>query len=123
MNKFSTSAFTLLELLVAMTIVSILTAVALPQYGAYRKRAFDARVVSDLRSIALAEEAYFFDAERYLACQTQSCPQVLPGILTLSKGTTLTVALRGDGFRAEATHPMGTGKNYVWDSTQGGMLE
>jgi len=126
MTKFQVreSGFTLLELMVAMTIISILTAIALPQYGAYRKRAFDSRVLSDLRSVALAEEAYFFDAEKYIACNGLSCTTILPGFLALSQGTELTVALvDNEGFRAEATHPQGTGKRYVWDSTRGGMVE
>lgn len=55
--------FTLIELLVVMGIVSALIAVALPRYSDYRANAFDARAELDLRSVAMAEEAYFLENE------------------------------------------------------------
>jgi general secretion pathway protein G len=59
--------FTLIELLVVMGIVSSLVAVALPRYASYRAHAFDTRAEIDLRSIAMAEEAYFLERESYPA--------------------------------------------------------
>ncbi len=114
--------FTLIELLVVMSIVSALVAVALPRYAAYRALAFDTRAEVDLRSVALAEEAYYLNQERYLACENESCTQ-LPGIQRLSAGVTLTVSTAGDGFVASASHPKGSGRTYTWDSQKGGLLE
>ena len=70
------SGFTLLELLVVLVIVGILTAIAIPQYDAYKRRAFDTRARSDLYSAALAEEAFFLDEEKYLSCSGSDCTKL-----------------------------------------------
>ncbi len=57
--------FTLIELLVVIAIIGILAAIAIPQFAAYRKRAFVADVKSNLRNAAVAEEAYFVDHNKY----------------------------------------------------------
>lgn len=114
--------FTLIELLVTLTLIGILTGIALPQYRAYRERAFDTRAEMDLRHVALAEEAYFMDAERYLSCENTDC-KLLPGIATLSRGTILKVDGSAGGFTGQAHHPQGSGKVFRWDSAQGGLIE
>jgi type IV pilus assembly protein PilA len=114
------NGFTLIELLVVMGILSALIAVALPRYSAYRASAFDARAEMDLRSVAMAEEAYFLDNEVYLSCSGSSCTQ-LPGIQKISTGVVLTVTAAQTSFKATASHPRGSGKTFTWDSTQGGL--
>lgn len=114
------NGFTLLELLVVLAIVAILSAIAIPQYKAYRQRGFDLRAQQDLHSAAIAEEAYFIGTERYLSCANQQCAQ-LPGIARLSAGVTLAITARTDGFTGTATHSTGTGKVYRWDSDLGGL--
>ncbi|MBF0542687.1 MAG: prepilin-type N-terminal cleavage/methylation domain-containing protein, partial [Nitrospirae bacterium] len=42
--------FSLIELLVVMTIVSILATIAVPQLSIYKQRAFDAVSLTDLRN-------------------------------------------------------------------------
>ncbi len=115
-------AFTLIEVLVTLTIVSILTAIALPQYNAYKRQAFDMRALSDLRSVAIAEEAYFMQTEKYISCDTSDC-SVLPGITRISKGVTVSVTASDEGFNAQAHHSQGSGKTYVWNSLNGGLQE
>jgi prepilin-type N-terminal cleavage/methylation domain-containing protein len=114
--------FTLIELLVVMGIVSSLVAVALPRYASYRAHAFDTRAEIDLRSIAMAEEAYFLERESYLACSDSSCLQ-LPGIQRLSAGVTMAVTTTDNSFKAIASHPRGSGRKFTWDSTQGGLVD
>jgi type IV pilus assembly protein PilA len=113
--------FTLLELLIVMSIVSTLAAIAIPRYAAYKATAFDTRAELDLRSVAMAEEAYFLQHEEYLACSNESCTQ-LPGIRRLSGGVTLEVRSVSDGFVATSSHPRGTGRIFTWDSNQGGLI-
>lgn len=115
-------AFTLLEILIVLTIVSILTAVALPQYNDYKKQAFDARSISDLRNVAISEEAYFMQTEKYLSCNGDTCT-ILPGMAAVSKGVLLSVQAEPEKFTATSSHPKGSGKTFKWDSSRGGMLE
>ncbi|NLF26050.1 MAG: type II secretion system protein [Deltaproteobacteria bacterium] len=116
----SSSGFSLIELLVVMAIVGILTAIAVPQYNDYKKRAFDLRARIDLQNVATAEEAYFMDHERYLPCIAESCTE-LPGIKTLSKGVELEVEASESQFTGRASHPKGSGKVFVWESDAGGF--
>ena len=124
MSKINSTSqgFTLLEILIVLTIVSILTAVALPQYNDYKKQAFDSRALSDLRNVAISEEAYFMQTEKYLACNGSGCA-LLPGMSAVSKGVTLAVEIKDEAFIARASHPKGSGKTYFWDSSKGGLLE
>lgn len=117
----SVSGFTLLELLIALVIVGILTATALPQYQHFRKQAYDNRALTDLRTVALGEESYFLDNERYLACSNTECAD-LPGVAALSSGTDLSITAAEEGFTGEAHHRRGTGRTYRWDSLGGGLV-
>lgn len=116
------NGFSMIELLVVMGIMSALLAIALPRYNSYRSNAFDSRAEIDLRSVAMAEEAYFLEKDTYLACSGASCSQ-LPGIKKLSPGVVLAVTTTETGFRGTASHPRGSGRVFTWDSDQGGMLD
>lgn len=119
MKKKKQCGFTLLELLTVLSIIGLLSAMVIPQYKSFRQRAYDVRAQADLRSLALAEEAYYLDAERYLSCENTQCIG-LPSMNAISKGVQLKATARAQDFSAEAHHPKGTGKTWLWDSAKGG---
>lgn len=116
------SGFTLLELLTVIAIISILAAISVPQYSAYKRRGFDARAISDLRNAATAEEAYFLDNEKYLSCSDAGCAK-LPGLAAVSRGVKIQIAARDSAFSGTASHSQGSGRTFHWDSERGGLQD
>ena len=65
MKKVGHKGFTLVELMIVVAIIGILAAIAIPQFAAYRTRAFNTAAQSDLRNLRTAMEAYFADNQSY----------------------------------------------------------
>lgn len=64
------SGFTLIELMVAIVVVSILTAVAFPSYRIYALRANRTIAKSALVDVVSRQEAFFVDRKRYTSSLT-----------------------------------------------------
>ena len=64
-RKTRTAGFTLIELLVVIAIIGILAAVAIPQFGGYRRKGLDADAQANVRNMALAQEAYYLENNTY----------------------------------------------------------
>ncbi len=63
----SERGWSLIELLITMMIVSILVAIAVPLWHDMRERGYVAVMQSDLRNMAISQEAFFIDNEYYAA--------------------------------------------------------
>jgi len=91
--------FTLIELLIVVVIIGILAAIAIPKFQNTKGKANAAALKSDLRNLATAQEAYFYDNNAYATVVTQLAFSTSPGVvLTIIDAT-------GSGWSARATHP------------------
>jgi type IV pilus assembly protein PilA len=59
--------FTLIELLIVIVIIGILAAFAIPQFAAYRSKAYNSAALTDLNNLRTGIEAYFADHKAYPA--------------------------------------------------------
>jgi type IV pilus assembly protein PilA len=59
------AGFTLIELLIVVAIIGILAAVAIPQFSAYRVRAFNTTAATDLKNFRTVMEGYYYDYTSY----------------------------------------------------------
>jgi prepilin-type N-terminal cleavage/methylation domain-containing protein len=64
-NHKSEAGFSLIEVLIVVAIIGILAAIAIPQFNAYRQRAYNAAAVSDIVSLAKSETTFMSDHRRY----------------------------------------------------------
>lgn len=91
--------FTLIELLIVVVIIGILAAIAVPKFNSTKGKANAAALRSDLRNLASAQEAYFYQWQSYTA-DTAALRH------NTSKGVILTIVnANAGGWAAIATHP------------------
>ena len=93
------SGFTLIELLIVVVIIGILAAIAIPKFQNTKGKAYLTSIKSDLRNLATAEEAYFYQNGTYSSNLIAINVNPSPGV-TFTFGT-----VNGGGWGASATHP------------------
>jgi prepilin-type N-terminal cleavage/methylation domain-containing protein len=92
--------FTLIELLIVVVIIGILASFAIPNFRNTKGKARAAGLKSDLRNLATAQEAYFYDNNIYTTNLTALNVSLSPGT-TVTWGT-----VSAGGWGAALTHPM-----------------
>ena len=92
------AGFTLIELLIVVLIIGILAAIAIPKFQNSKGKAYASTLKADLRNLATAQEAYYYENSEYSPNVADLKLSVSPGV-TISIGTATT-----SGWAASATH-------------------
>jgi prepilin-type N-terminal cleavage/methylation domain-containing protein len=98
--RHSRRGFTLIELLIVVVIIGVLAAIAVPKFRDTKGKSYAASLKSDLRNLATAQEAYFYENNVYSSS--------LPALnVSLTNGVTVTFGTAtAAGWSALVTHPM-----------------
>lgn len=59
------NGFTLIELLIVVAIIGILAAIAIPQFSAYRAKAYNSAATSELKNAKTGLESYYSEYQCY----------------------------------------------------------
>ena len=104
----NTRGFTLIELLIVVVIIGILASIAIPKFINTKEKSYVAQMKSDLRNLATAEEAFFYDSTKYtssLAALNNFSP---------SAAVTLTINASPGGWNAMAVHAQTPRRCYLF---------
>lgn len=97
------SGFTLVEMMVVLTLIGLLSAIATVTLGASSSRAYKTAMLSDLRNVATAQETYIEQAFAETGTATYANMISLLNV-NLSNGVTIRMRANANGWSARATH-------------------
>jgi type IV pilus assembly protein PilA len=114
----TTHGISLVELLMVIGIISLLAAIAMPQFVAYRTRAADSQMKSDLKNAAIAMESYYAEYRVYPA----SVPAIAAVGFTQTTGVGLVINVTSPStFTLTASAPNGSQPSFTYTSSTGAI--
>jgi len=116
---------TLVELLVVVAIVGLLAGIAVQSYAAYRQRAYDAQVLSDIGNARVAEEAYYSQSQVYRPVPAVTGGPIvveMPGFVVSASVTIEVTVPAPDNFVVVGTSSKGSGLTFTYDNTVGRIV-
>jgi type IV pilus assembly protein PilA len=102
-SRVSRGGFTLIELLIVVVIIGILASIAIAKYHNSKEQSYIASMREDIRNLATAQEAYYFDHNGVYA------PSIASLGTAFKPSETNTVSISGataSSWRATATSSM-----------------
>ncbi|HEX7124077.1 MAG TPA: prepilin-type N-terminal cleavage/methylation domain-containing protein [Gemmatimonadaceae bacterium] len=93
------TGFTFIELLVAMALLGLLSAIAVPRYRGFKERSYAAAMKSDLGHLRIALEEYWAENQRYTTDTTELDFHATTGVQI-----NITSQDVNAGYKAIATH-------------------
>src|SRR5688572_11093528 len=69
LKTYPTAAFTLIELLIVVAIITVLAAIAVPNFLEAQTRSKVTRIKSDMRTVGMAMEQYVIDNNKYFSTE------------------------------------------------------
>ena len=97
------SGFTLIEMMVVLTIIGILSAIATVTLGTSSSRAYVTTMQADLRNVVTAQEAFI--EETFAATGRATYARRISDLdVSLSNGVTVRLRGNANGWSARATH-------------------
>lgn len=116
LSPVNRKGFTLVEVLVAVAVIGILAAIAIPQLRAYRAKGIDGQMKSALKNAAIAMESYFADKKSYPA----TVAAITAVGYTPTSGVTLTINLNSfNSYTLTASALNGTQPSFTLSSATG----
>src|SRR5213596_324655 len=100
----SRNGFTLIELLIVVVIIGLLATIAIPKFSNTKEKAYVGAMKSDLRNLATAEEAFFYDSTKYTS------NFALMNNFNPSAGVTMTINATTSGWSAATNNAFAPGR-------------
>lgn len=96
--------FTLIELLIVVVIIGILVKIAIPKFAYTKEKAVLATMRSDLRTLIVAQEAFFSDKMTYATGMGPTQTATKAAFVPSSKNVVTLSTVTAGGWAAQATN-------------------